>query len=96
MPQPAGYEHRPLRACPPETLAALRAQVVALLRFQDLLPADLYVKLGLLRDDISAVISPPAVPRARHSRRTPALWLLPGSRRIAANAPVRLTHRKAR
>jgi hypothetical protein len=61
MPQPASYGHRPLRAWPPETLAALRAQVAALLRFSELLPADLYVKLDLLREDLSAVISPEPV-----------------------------------
>jgi hypothetical protein len=69
------HEHRPLHTCPPETLAALRAQVAALLRFEDLLPADLYVKLDLLRDDVAAVISPPSVrgapaftPHARRQR----------------------------
>ena len=58
------YEYQPLRSCPPETLAALRAQIAALLRFSDLLPADLYVKLDLLREDISKVISPPPALRA--------------------------------
>ena len=59
----ARNEHQPLRRSAPETLAALRAQVAALLRFEDLLPTDLYVKLDLLRDDISAAISPPPVQR---------------------------------
>jgi hypothetical protein len=82
MPQPAGYEHRPLRACPPETLAALRAQVAALLRFSGLLPASLYVKPGLLRDDLSAVISPPHIPRAQACTPHPQ----PAARPVTRNA----------
>ena len=49
---------RPLSSYPAATLDALRAAVAALLRYQDMLPTDLYVKLSLLRDDITEAINP--------------------------------------
>lgn len=52
----ARVERRPLASYPPETLAELRSRVAALLRYEDMLTTDLYVKLGLLRDDISHAI----------------------------------------
>ena len=49
---------KPLSNYPVATLDALRATVTALLRYQDMLPTDLYVKLNLFRDDITEAISP--------------------------------------
>jgi hypothetical protein len=49
---------RPLSNYPAATLDALRAAVAALLTYQDMLPTDLYVKLSLLRDDITEAINP--------------------------------------
>lgn len=51
------HEHRPLSSYPAETLTALGSHVVALLRYEGLLPTDLSVKLDLLRDDISRAIT---------------------------------------
>ena len=48
MPRPA-----PLSSYPAATLDALRSAVAALLRYQDMLPTDLYVKLDLFRGDIA-------------------------------------------
>lgn len=58
------YRPRPLRDDPPGTLATIRAAVATLLRHQDILPTDLYVKLSLFRDDLTTAInsSPPAIP----------------------------------
>jgi hypothetical protein len=53
----ARHEHRPLSSYPPETLGALGSHVVALLRYGDLLPTDLPVKLDLLHDDIRQAIT---------------------------------------
>jgi hypothetical protein len=62
------HEHQPLAKTAPEALTALRAQVTALLRFQDLLPVDLYDKLDLLHGDVSAAIGQGiGVPAARRS-----------------------------
>lgn len=81
------YEHQSLRTCPPETLAALRAQVAALLRFGNMLPSDLYVKLDLLHGDVSALTGrSAAAPAPRRSpaftpRAVPVPHELPASRR---------------
>lgn len=84
------YAYEPLRRLPPQALAALHAQVVALLRFSDALPADLSVKLDLLRDDISAVLGhsagDPAARRSPAFTPHPAAW--PGEC-PAASAPPR-------
>jgi hypothetical protein len=50
---------RPLSNYPAPTLDALRAAVAALLRYQDMLPTDLYVKLSLFRDDITGAATVP-------------------------------------
>ena len=68
----------PLGSNPAATLDALRAAVAALLRYQDMLPTDLYVKLSLFRDDITQAINrssrpspmlppPRSAPRSAHS-----------------------------
>jgi hypothetical protein len=85
-------EHQPFAKTAPEALAVLRAQVTALLRFQDLLPVDLYVKLDLLHGDVSAAIaqgagvpaarrSPSFVPHAAASHAAAPHQRLPGGRR---------------
>jgi hypothetical protein len=56
------YWPRPLRDYPPATLDAIRTTVAALLRHQDILPADLYVKLDLFRDDLTTAINTSARP----------------------------------
>jgi hypothetical protein len=48
----------PLSRYPGATLDALGATVAALLRYQDMLPTDLYVKLSLFRDDITEARNP--------------------------------------
>ena len=48
----------PLSSYPAATLDALRSAVAALLRYQDMLPTDLYVKLSLFRDDITDATNP--------------------------------------
>lgn len=50
------HEHRPLASYSPQALAEFRSRVAALLRYEDLLPTDLSVKLDLLHDDVSAAI----------------------------------------
>jgi hypothetical protein len=47
----------PLSNYPAAALDALRAAVAAVLRHQDMLPTDLYVKLTLFRDDITEATS---------------------------------------
>jgi hypothetical protein len=44
---------KPLRDYPPATLYALTGTITALLGYEELIPADLYVKLDLLRDDMA-------------------------------------------
>lgn len=50
-------EYRPLTSYPPQVLAELRSHVTAVLRYEDMLTADLYVKLDLLRDDITIAVN---------------------------------------
>ena len=65
------YRQRPLSDYPPATLDALRGTVAALLRYQDMLSTDLYVKLDLFRDDISQAIRPRAQPQPSHGNPSP-------------------------
>ena len=53
MPRP-----HPLSAYPAATLHAMRAAAAALLRYQDILPTDLSIKLGLLHGDLSDALRP--------------------------------------
>jgi hypothetical protein len=60
---------KPLRDYPPATLHSLTAVITALLGYEELLPADLYVKLDLLRDDVArAATRPPRGTAALVSR----------------------------
>jgi hypothetical protein len=49
---------RPLSTYPAATLHAARAAIAALLRYQDMLPTNLYVQLDLLHGDISEALQP--------------------------------------
>jgi hypothetical protein len=61
-----------LRDYPPATLHALTGVITALLGYEELLPADLYVKLDILRDDIArAAARPPRGTVALTSRPSP-------------------------
>ncbi len=51
------HEYRPLSSYPPQELSALRSPVSAVLRYEHMLSADLYVKLDLLRDDITIAVN---------------------------------------
>ncbi len=68
---------RPLHDYPPATLDAIRSSVAALLRHQDILPTDLYVKLCLLREDLTTAINssprpaPAFTPRPAPTRQPP-------------------------
>jgi hypothetical protein len=68
---------RPLRDYPPATLASIRSSVAAVLGYQDILPTDLYVKLGLFRDDLTAAMnssprpSPALLPHTAQAGRPP-------------------------
>jgi hypothetical protein len=68
---------RPLHQYPPATLVTIRSTVAALLGHQDILPTDLYVKLGLFRDDLTTAInssprpSPAFTPHPAHAGRPP-------------------------
>lgn len=75
---------RPLSSYPAAALLDLNSAIAAVLRYQDMLPTDLYTKLDLFRDDISVAISPsprpspmltphPAAPaKSQHRDLTPA------------------------
>jgi hypothetical protein len=65
------YGPRPLSDYPAATLDILRGTVAGLLRYQDMLPTDLYVKLHLFRDDISQAIRPRAQPELPHGNPSP-------------------------
>jgi hypothetical protein len=73
---------RPLSDHPPAALHGLQGAIATLLRYQDMLPSDLHVKLDLLHDDITAAIAPsprrtavftphPATPAITHPERHP-------------------------
>lgn len=47
---------QPLSTYPAATLHAMRAAAAALLRYQDILPTDLSIKLGLLHGDLSEAL----------------------------------------
>jgi hypothetical protein len=53
MPRP-----QPLSAYPATTLHAMRAAAVVLLRYRDILPTDLAIKLDLLHGDLSQALHP--------------------------------------
>ena len=52
------HRPRPLGDYPAATLNALSGTITALLRYQEVLPTDLYVKLDLFRDDIRQAVTP--------------------------------------
>ena len=52
------HQLKPLNDYPPATLHGLQGPIATLLRYQDMLPSDLYVKLDLLHGDITAAITP--------------------------------------
>jgi len=47
-----------LSAYPANTLQAVRAAVAALMRYEDMLPTDLSIKLDILHSDISDALRP--------------------------------------
>jgi hypothetical protein len=71
------FRPRLLRDYPPATLDAIRSSVAALLRHQDILPTDLYVKLCLFREDLTTAINssprpaPAFTPHPAPTRRPP-------------------------
>jgi hypothetical protein len=69
---------RPLSSYPAATLDALSSALAGVLRYQDMLPTDLYVKLDLFRDDISKAISPSRHPSPMLTPHPAALPPRPG------------------
>jgi hypothetical protein len=65
MPRP-----QPLSTYPAATLHAMRAAAAALLRYQDILPTDLSIKLDLLHGDLSEALRPSS-PRDNPQERRP-------------------------
>lgn len=75
------YRPRLLREYPPGTLDGIRGAVAALLGHPDILPTDLYVKLNIFRDDLTAAINSSTRPSPTFTPR-PASTGQPPNRRM--------------